>query len=70
MCISECVCVCVCARACVCVCVDSATVAAAVAVPAAGDLWLINTEERYKLRNNYSDTKLREIKRGALGDYE
>lgn len=68
MCISECVCVS--ARACVCVCVDSATVAAAVAVPAAGDLWLINTEERYKLRNNYSDTKLREIKRGALGDYE
>lgn len=53
-----------------CICVDSATVVAAVAGPAAGDLWLINTEERYKLRNNYSDTKLREIKRGALGDYE
>lgn len=34
------------------------------------DLWLINTVERYKQRNNYSDTKLREIKREALGDYE
>lgn len=56
---------CVCNSVCDTVCVHRECVCAAVA-----DLGLINTVERYKLRNNYSDTKQREIKREALGDYE